>query len=136
LQQESWNKSGLIVWEAKSKKVARPSATEALSVLEHLRTDNAWTEHGVVVGEPTTRIVLGEPERKPEPSLLNPINVSPRQTKLLLQLLEKYEPRLVQMSEEEEEERGRRLWNAYRILLDLAERKERSEATNDGASQR
>ena len=53
LQQESWTKTGLIVWEAEDQRIVRLSATEALSVLEHLRNDEAWKDRGIV-GEPTT----------------------------------------------------------------------------------
>jgi hypothetical protein len=82
------------------------------------------------VGKATPLIVLGEPEREPEPSLDNPINLSPRQTTLLLHLLDRYEDKLVPMSEEEQENRDDRLWKACRILVDAARQTQRKRGTS------
>ena len=66
--------------------------------------------------------MLNEAEREPQPTLHNPIHLSPHQAKALLRLLERNEESLVKMRESEEEERSRALWEAHRILLDAAEK--------------
>jgi hypothetical protein len=49
-EQESCTKSGLIICEAEPQRIVGLSAMEALSVLERLRSDDSWEEHGLVVG--------------------------------------------------------------------------------------
>lgn len=64
--------------------VVRSSATQALSVLERLHSDDAWREQGTAAGILTTRTVRG-------------IYLSARQAKALISLLEKKEARLATM---------------------------------------
>jgi hypothetical protein len=125
---------GLIVWQRETQHIIRLSATQALQILDDLRQDDAWTEQGIVIGEPVTRIVLYEPERKPEPALSNRIHLSPSQTKAVLRLLERNEARLKEMSKEEEGERSRAIGRAYRYLVRLAAQK-KSEPNDDDASE-
>ena len=112
----------------------RLSAMHALRVLDDLRSDDAWTEQGIVIGEPVTRLALDEPERKPEPALWNPICLSPSQTKAVLRLLERNKAKLNGMSEEEEKEVSEALSRVYSRLFRLADREERSKAGNDAVS--
>jgi hypothetical protein len=98
------------------------SATQAIALLEHLRADDSSQQDGVVVGQPATRLVVGEPEQEPETVLVNQMRLSPSRAKLLLRLLEKHEAQLRETSEEEQKERRRRLWGAYRLVPNLADR--------------
>jgi hypothetical protein len=102
--------------------------------IDDLHRDDAWTEEGIVIGEPDIRISPNDPERKSEPALWNPIQLSPSQTKAVLRLLERNEARLRGISEKEEEERSRALGRAYRYVLGLTAQK-KSEPNDDGASQ-
>jgi hypothetical protein len=116
-QRDKWVKRGLIVWENEAQRVVRLTATQALHVLDQLRSDDTLKEQVIVVGEPMTRLAIGEPEREPEEILSDPIQLSPRQTKALLKLLERNEAKLQAMSEEEENTGSRALAKAYRLIL-------------------
>jgi hypothetical protein len=95
----------------------RLSATQALRLLDDLRNDDAWTEQGIVIGEPVTRLALDEPEQEGEPALWNPIRLSPSQTKAVLRLLESNQARLRKISEEEEKDAARALGRAFSLIL-------------------
>ena len=114
---ERWVQKGLIVWQVESQHMIRLSATHALRLLEDLRNDDAWTEQGVVIGEPVTRLALDEPEQKGEPALWNPIRLSPSQTNAVLRLLERNQARLRKISEEEDKGAARALGRAFRLIL-------------------
>ena len=126
LDRDRWVQQGLVVWQQETQRMIRLSATKALALLEDLRCDDAWTEQGIVIGEPITRIPLGGSEQEPGEALWNPIRLSPRQTKAVLELLLRHEAKLRKMSAEEEELRARTLGKVYRLLLRLAEEKDRN----------
>jgi hypothetical protein len=89
-----------------------------VQLLDDLRSNDAWKEQGLTIGQPVTRIPLKGPEPKPELVLHNPIQLSPRQTKSLLRLLERNEKRLEKISEEEVKKGSRALGRAYRLILE------------------
>lgn len=109
----------------------RLPATQTMELLDDLRTDDQWTEEGITLGEPITRIPLKGPEPRPEPALYNPIGLSPGQTKSLLRLLEKNEKRLARIGEEEMEKGPRALGRAYRLILRYSERSKKESDTHE-----
>jgi hypothetical protein len=123
-QREKWAKEGPILWESESRVVLRLSATQALQLLDHLHTEDAWKEEGIVLGEPVTRLVVGRPEQEPERVLINQIHLSPSRSGRLLRRLERNKARLEKLREEEKEERKRARARVSRILLELAQRTE------------
>jgi hypothetical protein len=134
-QRERWAEQGLVLWDNGAERITKLTATQALGLLAHLRTTDDWEQHGLEVGEPATTLFLDDPERRPEPSLINEITLSPGQLQEVRELLERYESELQQLSEEEERERSRRLGKVYRFLLDLASQKEKQDAARtDGDS--
>lgn len=126
LDRDRWIRQGLVVWQQETQHIIQLSATQALAVLDDLRTDDAWTEKGIVIGEPTTRIPLGGPKQEPGEALWNPIRLSPRQAKAVFGLLVRNEATLGKMSKEEKELRARTLGKVYRLLLRLAAEKDAS----------
>jgi len=58
---------------------------------------------------------------------MNEMILSPERTEEVLELLERHEQGLQRLARAEEEDRRRRLAKVYGILLDLAERKRKSE---------
>ena len=126
LDRDRWVQQGLVVWQQKTQHMVSLSATQALALLDSLRTDDAWTEKGIVIGEPSTRIPLEGPKQEPEEALWNPIRLSPSQTSAIFGLLVRNEETLRKMSKKEEELRGRTLGKVYRLLLRLAKEKDRS----------
>jgi hypothetical protein len=130
-QREQWAKKGLILWEYESRVILRLSATQALELLDHLHTEDAWKEDGIVLGEPVTRLVVGKPEQEPEKVLINQMHLPPTRSRRLLGLLERNKARLEKLREEEEEERKRALARVSKILLGLAQRAEEDSDTPD-----
>ena len=116
-QREKWTKQGLILWDSEACRVTRLSATQAVHVLDYLRTDDNWQTHGITVGEPATRLVIGDPDREPEQVLLDEISLTATQSQELLVLLQSNQEALRELSKREEEERGRALHEAYCILF-------------------
>ena len=134
-QREKWAKKGLILWESESQVVLRLSATQALQVLDHLHTVDAWEEEGIVVGEPVTRLTVGKPEHEPEEVLINQIHLPSARARGLLRLLERNKAKLERLREEEEERKS--AWaRVVRILLELAERTEEGSDTPEDQSTR
>lgn len=120
LQREKWREHGLVLWDHQEQQIVRLSADLALQLLDHLRTTDDWREHGFTVGEPATKLVLREPDRKPKPVLLYGMTLSPDQVQRVFDLLVRKEPDLESLREAGAEDRKRRLSRVYTILLDLA----------------
>ena len=135
-QRERWPEQGLLLWDDHTEQITRLTAIQALGLLAHLRTTDDWEQHGLEVGEPATTLFLDDPEREPEPSLINAMMLSPGQLQEVRELLERHESELQQLSEEEEKERRRRLGKVYRYILSLAPRGEKQdEASTDRDSE-
>ena len=124
VDREKWQEPGVIVWNDDTQTITHISATQALRILDFLRTEKAWQEEGITIGEPATRLCLDDPHSKPQDVLINQITLDPSWVQQLLDLLAKNEAQPKQMSEAEEKEIDRRLWQAYSFLLDLAKRAE------------
>ena len=114
-----WVKRGLVVWQQETQHIIRLSAARALRFLDELRCDDAWTEQGIVVAEPVTRIRLKEPEPKPEQVLWNPIHLSPSQTTAVHRLLERNEGKLNEMREQEEKEVSEAWGRVFRLIMEF-----------------
>jgi len=129
-QQEKWSEHGLVLWDHEEQQITRLSAKHSLQLLDHLRMNNDWREHGLVVGEPAKKIFLDEPEREPEPSFIDSMSLSPNQLQVVLDLLERREADLQRLRETEAEDRKRRLSRVYTILLDLAAHQELGDSSD------
>lgn len=105
------------MWDSEARRVTQLSATQAIHVLGYLRTNDDWQTHGITVGEPATRLSIGDPDREPEQVLLDKISLTAAQSQELLVLLQSNQEALGELSEREEEEKGRALNEAYRILF-------------------
>jgi len=122
LQREKWEERTLVLWDHESHQITGLSATQALHVLNHLRTNDDWKQQGVVIGEPVTRLSIDDPTREPEEVLINQIDLSPAQVQELFNLLRENETMLKEQSEQEEREQKRALFQAYDFLLGCAAR--------------
>jgi hypothetical protein len=117
LQREKWTKRGLILWDSEAHRVTQLSATQAIHVLDYLRTNDDWQTHGITVGEPATRLSLDYPDREPEQVLTNEISLTAAQSQELFALLQSNQEALEELCEREEEEISRALHEAYCILF-------------------
>ena len=114
-----WGQKGLILWQKETQHIVRLFATYALQLLEDLHSDDAWTTQGIVVGEPVIQLTWGEQGNSSEPGLHNPIRLSPRQTRSLLDLLQRHRAALEELRRQEEEDRDRAMQELASILADI-----------------
>jgi hypothetical protein len=52
VQREKWGEQGVVIWDHGIQQITRLTATQALWILDQLRTRTDWKQHGVIVGEP------------------------------------------------------------------------------------
>lgn len=130
IDQSKWGKKGLLLWDHSTQTVTHLSARQAVGLLESFRTEEAWKQEGIVLGENSTKLKLNDPEWEPQTCLLNKIQLSPSQVQELFELLGREEPELRRLSEFEKAEKERRLGQVYSLLLDLA--REESDAVSTG----
>jgi hypothetical protein len=123
-QREKWTEPGVIIWDHEAHQITRLKATQALWVLDQLRTRTDWKQHGMIVGEPATQISLDNPEEEPKHVLIDQIRLNATQSQELLDVLEGNEETLQDMSVAEEEERKKRLAAAYDLILQWGRRKD------------
>jgi hypothetical protein len=123
-QREKWTKSGVIIWDHETQQITKLKATQALWVLDQLRTRTDWKQHGMIVGEPATQISLDNPDEEPKNVLFDQIHLNATQSQELLDILEDNEETLQDMSVAEEKERKKRLAAAYDIILQWGRRKD------------
>jgi hypothetical protein len=128
-QRDKWNDRGLILWDHETQQITRLWASQALELLDYLRANDSWREKGVEVGEPAIALSIDHPDQEPKQVLADKIQLDPDQLCELLKLLETREQTLHQMKDDDEQERSRRLWQVYALLLGLA-REKRGEDTN------
>ena len=102
LQQETWEKQGLVLWDHQSREITRLTATQTLSLLSYLRSTDDWRQGGLVVGEPSVQVFPDDPEPKLKYALAHEMTLSPEQAQGIFELLESYEAELQVMSKIEE----------------------------------
>ncbi|RJP46682.1 MAG: hypothetical protein C4583_18360 [Anaerolineaceae bacterium] len=56
LQQQDWQRRGVILWYADHRIVAHLYASYGLELLEHLHNDTAWKMEGLGIGSPAFQI--------------------------------------------------------------------------------
>jgi hypothetical protein len=56
LQQQDWQRRGIVVWNANIRIIAHIYAGYALELLEHLQRSNAWITNGLVIGSPAFQL--------------------------------------------------------------------------------
>ncbi len=56
LQQQDWQRRGVVLWDADHRIVAHLFASYVLELLEHLHKDTAWKTEGLVIGSPAFQL--------------------------------------------------------------------------------
>jgi len=62
LQQQDWQRRGIVVWEADLRTVAHLYAGYTLEILEHMRANDAWKTTGFLIGSPSYQLSSNGPE--------------------------------------------------------------------------
>lgn len=58
LQQQDWQRQGLVVWDVELRLVAHLYAGHALEVLKHMRATEEWKTSGFLIGSPTYQLSI------------------------------------------------------------------------------
>ena len=146
-QKNNWQERGVVIWDEKTQQITRCYAGQMLKVLQDLKATDVWKQDRYVVGVPAYRIVLPsgrqKKKNKPEQSkseektgegwvLTETINLTPDQTALLFDFLEKSVSTIDRLAEIERTEARERLGKAYKMILDWGrERRERQAANGE-----
>ena len=147
LQKNDWQARGVVIWDEKTRQITRCDAGQMLNVLQNLKAADVWKQDGYVVGVPAYRIVLpsGRQKKKKESEqskseektgegwvLTETINLTPDQTALLFDFLEKSVSTIEKLAEIESTEARERLGKAYKMILEWGrERRERQAANGE-----
>lgn len=98
LQQETWEKQGLVLWDHQSREITRLAATQTLSLLSYMRSTDDWRQEGLVVGEPSVQVFPDDPKPNLMYTLAHEMTLSPEQAQGVFELPENNEAELQVMS--------------------------------------
>ena len=122
LQQQDWQRRGLVVWDANLRIVAHLHAGDGLELLEHLQGNDAWKTNGLVIGSPTFQLSTGSadnPSPKKEGAwiLENLMELHPDQVQDLVEFLSVQESLLKRISLHEKADAEQALSKVYQLLI-------------------
>jgi len=130
-QKDNWQERGVVMRDEKIQQITRCYAGQMLKVLQDLKATDVWKQDGYVVGIPAYRIVLpsGRQKKKKELEqseseektgegwvLTETISLTPDQTALLFDFLEKSVSKIEMLAEIERSEARERLGKAYKMI--------------------
>jgi hypothetical protein len=118
-QRESWQESGLILWDATAKTITRLWAAQALEILDYLVTTNDWRQLGLIVSGEQTRLPMKNSDDKTVEIRYNEVCLTPTQLLKLFDYLQQAKDRLEQIKEQDQKRRREALRKVYAILLNL-----------------
>ena len=130
--QQSWNKLGVVVWDAQIQRITHLFGSQAMRILEEARESKVWRKKGLVVGEIAYRITIPADKKskgkvteqltenkaeKDDWCLTNTIQLSLGQSKQFLSFMEHNEEKLKEIIIKENEEQSRILGEVYSLIL-------------------
>lgn len=133
LQQQDWQRRGVVLWDADLRIVAHLYAGYALELLEHLQGNDTWKTEGLVIGSPAFQLSSNStntPSTKlgGELVLKNQIELGADQAQTLVEFLSAQENLLKLISSYDKEIAKQALNKVYRLIADygrkVRERKE------------
>jgi hypothetical protein len=121
LQQQDWQRRGIVLWDADHRIVAHLYASYGLELLEHLHNDTAWKTEGLVIGSPVFQLSANSantPFTKlgGDWVLKNQIEFSTDQTQALIVFLSAQKSLLKSISSYDEKEAREVLSKVYRLI--------------------
>jgi hypothetical protein len=121
LQQQDWQRRGVVLWDAGLRIVAHLYAGYTLELLEHLQDNSAWKTKGLVVGSPAFQLSSNSaniPSRKVggELVLKNQIELAPDQAQTLFEFLSEQESLLKRISSYDKEDAKQALNKVYLLI--------------------
>jgi len=127
LQQQDWQRRGIVVWDADLRIVAHLYAGYALELLEHLQGNDAWKTNGLVIGSPAFQLSTssaGNPSPKIGGAwiLENQIELSADQVQDLVEFLTVQESLLKRISLHDKEDAKQALSKVYQLIAAYGKR--------------
>jgi hypothetical protein len=121
LQQQNWQRRGIVVWDENLHIVAHLHAGYALELLEHLQGNNAWKTNGLVIGSPAFQLSTsstGNPSPKIGGAwiLESQMELSPDQVQDLVEFLTAQESLLKRISTYDKEDAKEALSKVYQLI--------------------
>lgn len=107
LQQQDWQRRGIVVWDADLRIVAHLYAGYALELLEHLQNNDVWRINGLVIGSPAFQLSTSSntsPKMGGTRILENQIELSADQVQGLVEFLTAQESLLKRISSYDKED--------------------------------
>jgi hypothetical protein len=101
LQQQDWQRQGVIIWDAELRIVAHLHAGYALNLLEQIRANDTWKSNGCVIGSPTYQ--LSSESVDGIVTLENQIELAPDQAKDVVDFLSTHKKLLEYIAVHDEE---------------------------------
>lgn len=123
LQQQDWQRRGVVLWNADLRIVAHLYASYVLERLEHLQGNNTWKTEGLVIGSPAFQLSVNStnaPSTKfgGEVVLKNQIELGVDQAQTLVEFLSAQENLLKRISVYDKEDAKQALNKVYRLIAD------------------
>jgi len=121
LQQQDWQRRGIVVWDTDLRIVAHLYAAYALELLEHLQSNDAWKANGLVIGSPVFQLSTSSastPSTKVGGSWLleNQMELLPDQVQVLIKFLSAQESLLKRISSYDKEDAEQALSKVYQLI--------------------
>jgi hypothetical protein len=121
LQQQDWQRRGIVVWDADLRIVAQLYAGYALELLEHLSGNDAWKTNGLIIGSPAFQLYTtsaGNPSPKIGGTWLleNQMELRPDQVQVLVEFLTAQVSLLKRISLHDKEDAEQALSKVYQLI--------------------
>ena len=121
LQQQDWQRRGIVVWDADLRIVAHLYAGYALELLEHLQDNDAWKTNGLVIGSPAFQLSTSSADNtSPKMGgawiLENQMELRPDQVQVLIEFLTTQESLLKRISSYDKEDAEQVLSKVYQLI--------------------
>lgn len=136
LQQQDWQRRGVVLWDADSRTVTHLYAGYALELLEHLQDNSAWKTKGLVVGSPAFQLSSNSantPSTKVggELVLKNQIELSGDQAQTFFEFLSAQENLLKFISSYDKEDAKQALNKVFRLIADYGRKVRERKGTRE-----
>jgi len=121
IQQQDWQRRGIVVWDADLHLVAHLHAGYALELLEHLQDNDSWKTNGLVIGSPAFQLSASSADN-PAPKmggawiLENQMELRPDQVQVLIKFLAAQESLLKRISSYDKEGAEQALSKVYQLI--------------------
>jgi hypothetical protein len=119
LQQQDWERRGIVVWDADLRIVAHLYAGYALELLEHLHGNDEWKTKGLIIGSPAFQLSTSSNSSLRMGGawiLENQMELRPDQVQILIEFLTAQESLLKRISSYDKEDAEQAISKVYQLI--------------------